>query len=105
MKPKFILPMLFVLTATTLVAADQTQVGAGNAVAEQIAGKSALVQSAKEQLLDNAKGIKERRLGHARRFTHRRPSHHVDRGDDEAWFVARAGDHAGFSAFRANIGQ
>jgi hypothetical protein len=62
MNPKFILPMLFVLTATTLVAADQTQIGAGNPVAEQIARKSALVQSAKEQLLDNAKGIKDSNL-------------------------------------------
>jgi hypothetical protein len=63
MNSKFILPVLFVFTAAApLVTADQTQIGAGNSVAEQIAAKSALVQSAKEQLLDNAKGIKDPNL-------------------------------------------
>jgi hypothetical protein len=44
------------------VAADQTQIGAGNARAEQIGSESPLVQSAKRLLIDNAKQIEDRRL-------------------------------------------
>ncbi len=46
----------------SLAAADQTVVGAGNAIAEKIAAGSQLVQSAKEQLLDNAKQINDKNL-------------------------------------------
>lgn len=42
------------LAVVSLKAADQTVVGAGNALAEQIAAKSALVQSAKQILVANA---------------------------------------------------
>jgi hypothetical protein len=42
--------------------ADQTQVGAGNARAEQIGGASPLVQSAKRLLIENAKKIEDHRL-------------------------------------------
>ena len=44
------------------VAADQTQVGAGNTRAEQIGSVSPLVQSAKRLLLENAKQIEDRKL-------------------------------------------
>jgi len=44
------------------VAADQTQVGAGNARAEQIGAESPLVQSAKHLLIENAKRIEDRKL-------------------------------------------
>jgi len=45
--------------AHSVWAADQTVVGAGNALAEKIAAGSAFVQSAKEQLLDNAAQIQD----------------------------------------------
>jgi hypothetical protein len=44
------------------VAADQTQLGVGNARAEQIGSGSPLVQSAKRFLIDNAKQIEDRKL-------------------------------------------
>jgi len=44
------------------VAADQTQIGAGNARAEQIGSESPLVQSAKRLLTENAKQIEDRKL-------------------------------------------
>jgi hypothetical protein len=44
------------------VAADQTQIGAGNARAEQIGSESPLVQSAKRLLVENAKQIEDRKL-------------------------------------------
>jgi len=47
------------------VAADQTQIGAGNARAEQIGSESPLVQSAKRLLLENAKQIEDRKLREA----------------------------------------
>ena len=43
-------------------AADQTQVGAGNARAEQIGSQSPLVQSAKRLLIENARQIEDRKL-------------------------------------------
>jgi hypothetical protein len=43
-------------------AADQTVVGAGNAAAEDIAAASALVQSAKQTLINNARGIQDRNI-------------------------------------------
>ena len=43
-------------------AADQTQIGAGNARAEQIGGQSPLVQSAQLVLIENAKQIEDRKL-------------------------------------------
>jgi len=46
-------------------AADQTQIGAGNARAEQIGGGSPLVRSAKRLLLQNASKIEEHRLREA----------------------------------------
>jgi hypothetical protein len=46
-----------VSTVSSISAADQTILGAGNALAEQIAGRSALVQSAKQTLNQNARGI------------------------------------------------
>jgi hypothetical protein len=50
------------LTAGSIHAADQTQVGAGNSVAEKIAAGSQLVQSAKLRLIINAQGIQNSRL-------------------------------------------
>jgi|SRR5579862_3562383 len=52
-----LLVSIAVSTVSLLSAADQTIVGAGNALAEQIAAKSALVQSAKQTLINNARGI------------------------------------------------
>ena len=49
--------LLSAFGAAALFAADQTVIGAGNALAEQIAAKSALVQSAKRTLVNNAQGI------------------------------------------------
>src|SRR5579871_1999197 len=46
-------------------AADQTQIGAGNARAEQIGVASPLVQSAKRLLIENAKAIKDSKLREA----------------------------------------
>ncbi len=45
------------LTAGAAIAADQTVVGAGNGVAEQIAARSLLVQSANQILVNNAHAI------------------------------------------------
>ncbi len=50
------------LMSLNAVAADQTQVGAGNARAEQIGGQSPLVQSAKRLLIENARQIEDREL-------------------------------------------
>lgn len=50
------------LTSTLVYAADQTVVGAGNALAEQIAAGPQLVQSAKQTLLNNARGIQDLNL-------------------------------------------
>jgi hypothetical protein len=50
------------LAAGASRAADQTVVGAGNALAEIIAANSPLVQSAKQTLLDNAAGIQDKNL-------------------------------------------
>jgi len=50
------------LIAASVRAADQTVVGAGNGLAERIAAGSAFVQSAKEQLLDNAAQIQDQNL-------------------------------------------
>src|SRR5262249_49832986 len=47
------------LTAGAIRAADQAVVGAGNALAEKIAAGSQLVQSAKQALVDNARGIQD----------------------------------------------
>lgn len=46
----------------TAVAADQTQIGAGNTRADQIGSGSPLVQTAKRILIDNAKQIEDRKL-------------------------------------------
>src|SRR3569833_1477350 len=51
-----------VLMSLNAVAADQTQIGGGNARAEQIGSLSPLVQSARRILIDNAKQIEDRRL-------------------------------------------
>jgi hypothetical protein len=62
----FLVPTVFMagglLMAAGAVAADQTQIGAGNARAEQIGSESPLVQSAKRLLIDNAQQIEDRRL-------------------------------------------
>ena len=50
------------LMSLNAVAADQTQIGDGNARAEQIGSISPLVQSAKRILIDNAKQIEDRKL-------------------------------------------
>jgi hypothetical protein len=50
------------LITASLQAADQTQVGAGNALAEQIAAGSSFVRSAKERLLENGAQIKDQNL-------------------------------------------
>ena len=54
-----LLPLLTaaVFMTTAIQAADQTVPGAGNALAEQTAAKSALVQSAKQALLQRARAI------------------------------------------------
>src|ERR1700748_2836738 len=51
-----------VLMSLNAVAADQTQIGGGNARAEQIGSGSPLVQSAEGFLIDNAKQIEDRKL-------------------------------------------
>ena len=48
-----------VLGATCVLAADQTVVGAGNALAQQIASKSQLVRTAKQTLIQNARGLED----------------------------------------------
>jgi hypothetical protein len=48
---------ILLLAAATAYAADQTVPGAGNALAEKIAGESQLVQSAKQTLVENARHI------------------------------------------------
>ena len=53
------------MMSLTAVAADQTQVGAGNTRAGQIGSISPLVQSAKRLLIDNAKQIEDRKLREA----------------------------------------
>jgi hypothetical protein len=50
---------IVLLTAGLARAADQTIVGAGNAPAETIAANSPPAQSAKQRLLDNARGIQD----------------------------------------------
>jgi hypothetical protein len=54
--------MLGYLTSFAAIAADQTQIGAGNALAERIGAASPLVQSAKRLLIDNARRIENGRL-------------------------------------------
>jgi len=49
--------LVAVFTTGGVGAADQTVVGAGNTLAEQIAAKSALVQSAKQTLVNNVNAI------------------------------------------------
>jgi hypothetical protein len=49
------LSLLLVAAAATSYAADQTVLGAGNAMAEKIAAVSQLVQSAKQTLINNAR--------------------------------------------------
>ena len=53
---------LLLLLASMIHAADQTVVGAGNALAEKIAAGSQLVQSAKAQLIDNAQQIRDKNI-------------------------------------------
>jgi hypothetical protein len=55
-KLSLLLPCVL-LTGGSIRAADQTVVGAGNALAERIAAGSQLVQSGKQTLIDNARGI------------------------------------------------
>jgi hypothetical protein len=50
------------LLSLNAVAADQTQMGGGNARAEQIGSESPLVQSAKRLLVENAEQIEDRKL-------------------------------------------
>ena len=50
---------LLLLTVASIHAADQTVVGAGNALAEKIAAASGLAQSAKQTLFNNARQIKD----------------------------------------------
>jgi hypothetical protein len=60
MNPRLsLLISIAVSTVSSLSAADQTIVGAGNALAEHIAARSALVQSAKQTLIDNSRGIRD----------------------------------------------
>jgi hypothetical protein len=63
---RFRVPIVLVasglVSSLNAVAADQTQVGAGNARAEQIGGESPLVQSAKRFLIENARQIEDRKL-------------------------------------------
>src|SRR5215813_9133641 len=51
--------LYLLLMAGSISAADQTVIGAGNALAEQIAAASGLVQSAKQALINNARGIQD----------------------------------------------
>src|SRR5215471_1612109 len=53
-----LVPYIF-LAGPSFFAADQTVVGAGNTLAERIAAESQLVQSAKQALLNNARGIQD----------------------------------------------
>jgi hypothetical protein len=50
--------LLLMIVAAASDAADQTVVGAGNGVAENIAASSQLVQSAKQTLINNARQIR-----------------------------------------------
>ncbi len=50
------------LTSFAAIAADQTQIGAGNALAERTGAASPLVQSAKRLLIDNARRIEDAKL-------------------------------------------
>jgi hypothetical protein len=52
-------------TSSGTLAADQTQIGGGNARAAQIGSASPLVQSAKRILVENARKIEDRRLREA----------------------------------------
>lgn len=56
------LAAIALMTSSSARAADQTQIGAGNARAAQIGSASPLVQSAKRILIENARKIEERRL-------------------------------------------
>jgi hypothetical protein len=56
---KTFLLSLSVLGATCIFAADQTVVGAGNALAQQTAAKSQLVQTAKQSLIQNARSLED----------------------------------------------
>ena len=73
------------ITSFAAPAADQTQVGAGNARAEQIGGASPLVQSAKRLLIENARKIEDHGLREATldAFTNRRTcvAHRIDVND------------------------
>jgi hypothetical protein len=65
MKTCYTLIAIGILASGSALAADQTQLGAGNARAEQIGPKSPLVRSAVELLEDNAEKIRNQKVREA----------------------------------------